>query len=155
MAWRCDRESGRHSHRDRSHRRGSRSLRGPDGSTGLDKVSSDSSPPHSDQRRRGKGQGGIIQFRFGSFIKSCQTDQTGAWRAGIRGRSEGGARLVLLPLVETNPCADGAALSRRGQRTPTGNTRTRHMRAHHSTVLGTQTRKLRVTITPSHSWLQS
>lgn len=104
---------------------------------------------------RGKGQGGIIQFRFGSFIKSCQTDQTGARRAGIRGRSEGGARLILLSLVETDPCADGAALSRRGQRTHTGNTRTRHMRAHHSTVLGTQTRKLRVTITPSHSWLQS
>lgn len=42
-------------------------------------------------------------------------------------------------MMKTNPCADRAALARRGHRTHAGNTWTRHRATHHTAVLHTQT----------------
>lgn len=74
-----------------------------------------------------------------SFSKNCQTDQTGAWGAGIRGWREGWAGLILFPLMQTNACADRAALPCRGHLTHTVEAWTRCLCTHHTTVLYVKT----------------
>lgn len=51
---RCERDGGRRPRTGRSRKRGSSYLKGRDVSTGLDKISSDSSLPHSDERKTNK-----------------------------------------------------------------------------------------------------
>ena len=146
-AWRCDWESARRPRTGRSHRRGSRFLKGPGESTGLDKVSSDSSPPRSVQGKEKGCKDGLNQtmcirpFRCFIFhsVRIYQTDQTGAGGAGVRGWREGGAGLILSPLMLTNAGADRAALSRRSHRAHAGNAWTRCTCTHHTPVLHTKT----------------
>ena len=87
--------------------------------------------------RHSAADGNLNEF---PFIEKSQTDQTGALRAGVGGRSEGSTGLIFFAQMATNPCAERAALPRRGHRMHTGNSWTRHMCAHHSTILDTHTR---------------
>lgn len=76
-----------------------------------------------------------------------QTDQTGAWWAGAKRWSKGGARRIFFSQIAANACTAGAALLGEGHRIHTGNTWTRHAWTHHTATLYPKTK------THIHLWI--
>lgn len=72
--------------------------------------------------------------RAGPPLAAHHLVQARADGAGLVGGAEGGARLMLLPLVKTHPSADWAAFPGRGHRSPTRHGRTRYWHTHHAPI---------------------